>query len=151
MQLNMANPTGPRGLDPNLPFIAAYAAAEFDDLIGERESSLENIKKLLGLLNEAFPHSIVNNNSGEFKLDPLGADVFSRAINESHHMNLNSYQEVLARAEELAVQLGGVVEKDAPIELPLEKLKAFCVALSKFALSTRQQASRSRAKNPGVR
>src|SRR5262245_21456783 len=100
----MANafPTEFRGLDPNLPTIAALAAAEIDDLIGNRAQDFSNVSLLADLLRKSFQPSQQLGGSTKQLLDPVSTDVFTRTLRQAGNQTLASFDDLAKASLELA-------------------------------------------------
>ena len=67
-----------RGLDPDLPSIAALAAAEVDGLIRRQQSDLQNLGRLAEVLTTTFA-TAEHSGGARHLLDPVSANVFASA------------------------------------------------------------------------
>lgn len=133
--MNNATSTAYRSLDPDLPSIAALAAAEVDALIQKRPSQSENLRKLADLLTVSF---------GDFKqqgqvrrmLDPVSTTVFANTFRDASHAQVNTYDELATSSLDLAKKMSGAVNMSA--EDLLGQLKQFCLALSRYSLASKE-------------
>lgn len=126
-----------RGLDPNLPTIAALAAAEIDDLISNRAQQIENVSLLANLLRTSFQATSQVGGGAKQLLDPVGTDVFARSLRYSSNQNLASLDDLAKLSLDLATKMTSVADhKDASL---LEELKKFCIVLSRYALSSKER------------
>lgn len=129
--------------DPELPFIAASAALELDDVIKGRSTSLQHFNELSAVLKTALsatddaPRALAS-------VDPVTSTVFQRALrasDQSRGLTTESLaQKVLDITLELQLRPGGQPD--------LELMKRFCVELSRTALSSRDATQRSRSEHP---
>lgn len=123
-----------RGLDPELPTIAAFAAAEVDELLRDRASPVNYLQRLSQLLATSFERRPGDCGPRHF-LDPISANVVASTLRDaSSATGLSSYDE-LARA---SLQLAGQMKAASPTanRQLLIDLKRFCLALSKHALAS---------------
>ena len=121
-----------RGLDPDLPSIAALAAAEVDGLIRHEHSELRNLSRLAQVLTSSFQES-AGGSGARFLLDPVSTNVFAATWRDANSASLNSYDELAKASLELADQMKGA---SGGMEDPvLTHLKRFCLALSRYALA----------------
>jgi hypothetical protein len=122
-----------RALDPDLPSIAALAAAEVDDLIHHRQSAVNNLKKLSALLAKSFERGEGQVGSKYF-LDPNSVNVVVSTLRDAHAGGLSSYDELAETSLRLAGQMRAATNI---VEEPLlANLKRFCLALSKHSLAS---------------
>src|SRR4051794_20677005 len=102
--MKMANAIAYRGLDPDLPSIAALAAAEVDELINQRHSEIENLKRLADVLQTSFDSSNMQAGAKRF-LDPISTNVFVNSLRDARQAKLSSYDELAQASLELASQM----------------------------------------------
>jgi hypothetical protein len=121
-----------RGLDPDLPSIAALAAAEVDGLIRRQQSDLQNLGRLATVLTTTFAESGHSSGSRHL-LDPVSANVFASARREALASSVSSYDELANASLELAEQMKRASERVD--DAVLAQLKRFCLALSRYALA----------------
>ena len=117
-----------RALDPDLPFLAARAAVELDNLILNQPTSLDSVKQIASLLQGST--TLAAGGQRKSLMDPATVDLVGRAIiaQGDQVMTITALAEVAARiADELAS-----TEQDPKRNL-LEKMRTFCVALSREA------------------
>lgn len=128
------------GLDPDLPSIAALAAAEVDEVIHKRSTAFENLKRLAQLLSTSFDRT--NRQQGSKRLlDPVSMNVVVSTLRDAHASKLSSYDELADASLQLANQMKEVTENDN--EPLLVDLKRFCLALSKYSLASKESISTS--------
>ncbi|WP_295577997.1 hypothetical protein [uncultured Lamprocystis sp.] len=132
-----------RVTDPELPFIAATAALEVDNVIHGRGAATPNLQKLSNLLRNSTSHLDHSTQPKHF-MDPVSVDVFQRAIAESYNCHLNSIQDIAQKASEVAIQMASAPTKEDLLEI----LKRFCLELSRQAMTTRQMMQHSRSESP---
>jgi hypothetical protein len=131
----MTNPSNAeyRGLDPELPSIAALAAAEVDELLHERPSPVSHLQKLSRLLANSFAVQPLEFGPRHF-LDPISTNIVASTLRDANSTRLSSYDELAKASLELADQM-----KDASPAASRQRLidlKRFCLALSKHALAS---------------
>ena len=124
-------------LDPDLPSIAALAAAEIDDVLRDRHSGLGNVSRLAEVLRASFSESSQSTSGARKLLDPISAGVFTRTFRDAQQSNMNSYEELAKVSLALAEQLKTAADiVDSSL---LEGIKSFCLALSKYALASKER------------
>jgi len=122
-----------RSLDPDLPSIAALAAAEVDGLIRRRQSDLQHLGRLAELLTTTFA-TPERSGGARHLLDPVSANVFASARRDALASSVSSYDELAHASLELAEQMKGASARID--EEVLAQLKRFCLALSRHALAS---------------
>jgi hypothetical protein len=122
-----------RGLDPDLPSIAALAAAEVDGLLRHEPSQLQNLGRLAQLLTASFDQAAPGGGQRHL-LDPVSANVFASSWRDARATSLSSYDELAKASLELAEQMKQASDKAGDAHLGL--LKRFCLALSRYALAS---------------
>ena len=120
-------------LNPELPLIASQAAIELDLLIRHQVSNLSATKRLASLLAQSF--SGESNLAGpRFLVDPSTATVVSRALEEAHLggevRTINDLTQEAWKVSERLQASGPNEDKES-----LERVRAFCAALSESAAS----------------
>ena len=136
-----------RATDPNLPFIAANAASELDNVLHKRQTGTDNVEKLSLLLR----HSIIPEGPGtsaKSLMDPLSTDVFSREYALSYKHDLTSLEELATKTVELSKGLSEPTNGTSKKETALATMRDFCIALSRYAMSKRDSIYGSRMKHP---
>lgn len=142
-------------LDPRLPRIAAMAAVEFDWLIQAAQRpakakpsvSHKSINGLWSLLSDSpgeTPHSV---ESRAFH-DSLGLHFFAQAYNHIPHPPVTTREDLLPAVTELTEALHKAHEGKALDQDVLEKLKAFCIGLSRYASAYRKMIYDNRPEHP---
>lgn len=126
-----------RRLDPDLPSIAALAAAEVDGLLNHRASSVSNLKRLSQLLATSFATQADSYSVRRF-LDPIGVSVVVSTLRESECARTDSYDKLAEASLRLANQMDHATDDGS--EQFLTTLKRFCIALSKHALASNSTA-----------
>jgi hypothetical protein len=116
-----------RALDPKLPFLAARAAMELDSLILAQQPSLDSVRQLASLLQGS---TIVTSGQRQSLMDPATVDLVGRAIVSQGNQVL-TITDLADAAARIANDLAGA-EQDPQRQL-IEKMREFCVALSREA------------------
>ena len=122
-----------RGLDPDLPSIAALAAAEVDGLIRRQQSDLQHLGRLAEVLTTTFANA-ERSEGARHLLDPVSANVFASARRDALASAVSSYDELAHASLELAEQMKGASARVD--DAVLTQLKRFCLALSRYALAS---------------
>jgi hypothetical protein len=133
-----SEPVAHRGLDPDLPTIAALAAAEVDELIHHRESEVHNLQRLAHFLTTSFENQRGHGGARRF-LDPVSADVVASTLRDARQLPMSSYTELAQVSLQLAEQMRSAANAHADDLLP--QLKRFCLALSRYALASKEGIS----------
>lgn len=135
-------------LDPSLPFVAANAAIELDDLIRGRQQDLKFVTKLAELLSNAVvvtPYPGVRNHKA--LIDPVSADVFNRAYAKTYNSEgVNTIDQLASLVAKLANELGELGPKNA--KESLSQFRDFCVALSNYSMTSRNAIYGSSSGHP---
>ncbi len=131
-------------LDPNLPTIAAMAAAEIDTIQRRKKTKLLYLQKLADLLSVSITESCGDDQSQNTLrlLDPVSSGVISKAVTEYKASKPESYEEVKRISEDLAKEMHNV--QDATDPQILDKIKIFCLAISRYALASRKTPNHKR-------
>ena len=117
-------------LDPRLPLWASRAAVQLDNLINKKSSDLSAVAHLLQLLKEDLSSGVSSGWS-----DPSDEAVFYQAFQKTHpDDHLESLGDVRAAARKIMLQLEVASKSTFDTNL-LEKLRDFCIALSRFSQS----------------
>jgi hypothetical protein len=124
-----------RGLDPDLPSIAALAAAEVDDLIHCRQSAVSNLQRLAQVLTNSFETPAELGGAKRF-LDPISANVVASTLRDARQTPMSSYDELAKVSLQLAEQMRRTATATTVDILP--QLKQFCLGLSKYALASKE-------------
>lgn len=146
---NTTTLTSFRAYDSNMPFIAANAAAEVDNLINNRSYKFDYIKKLSELLSKTPDKSPKSGNSRSSVsiMDPLSSTIFERAFEESSNTNLSSFDELNKKIQQLKKEINAlIIEDNIENQSMLTSLRDFLIALSKYSLSYRQEYSSDNSK-----
>ncbi len=136
-----------RALDPDLPIIAARAAMQLDLVIG----SIQHNEQLGQLRTDAIKQlatmisNLNGNAAGGLKclVDPLTANLLSKAYSDASRAQLNSLQELEGAMKKLGQMLVEASTQEVPQQDPVRALtlvRDFCVKLSEYAASKRQLA-----------
>lgn len=136
-------------LEPSLPRIAAQAAVEFDWLIQDKQgqpvanASYEAINTLSLLLSRSIGKHL-DADSKAF-VDSGGLNLFAKAYNDSHKSRpVKTRQDLALAITQLTQSLHGM-GSDADV---LVRMRAFGVALSKYAAVSRQMLYGNRQEHP---
>lgn len=124
-------------LNPDLPFLAANAALELDNILNDTASSLSYVEKLERLLESSAREQKVAGGRTRLLVDPVSSNVLSRALVASHQSNPGTLQDL---AEAISV-LSGYIKKLRASNLAkdnIASLRDFCVALSTYASASRR-------------
>lgn len=146
-----------RALDPDLPILAARAAMQLDSAISVvrsgkfrslRTDAIDQLAKLLSNMSSA-----IAGESGDLAsrslMDPLTANIVSRAYSDASKANLTSLGQLKSAAEKLSEMLkkaSSQQQGNDPVAA-LVLLRDFCVNLSEYAASKRQLAYGERPTN----
>jgi hypothetical protein len=130
-----SNTVAYHGLDPDLPSIAALAAADVDGLIQFRGSQVNNLERLAQVLTTSF-ENCSGQGSARRLLDPISTDVVASTFRDARQASMSSYDELAHVSLELADEMRRAA--DAPGNDLLLQLKEFCLALSKYALASKE-------------
>jgi hypothetical protein len=140
--------SGLLALDPDLPVVAARAALQLDSVIAAarrgakidtaRTDAIDDLARMMTQISTA-----IAGETGDFTsrslMDPLTANIVSRAYTDASRKELKSLGELRVAAD----QLSGMFKKASgpqensgkdPLE-PLALLRDFCVKLSEYAAS----------------
>ena len=135
MVIQEPGPQSPlQGLDPNLSFIASQAAIELDNLLLGTSKKLDAVHDLaLRLKNSA--EEISGSTTMRNLMDPQSIRVFSQAYTETQGESVSTIDELANKAWRIAGDLDEA--KADPQRQTLERLRSFCVALSRIASAQR--------------
>jgi hypothetical protein len=126
-----------QAFDPDLPMLAAQAAMELDNYQCTGEKGFSAVKELHSQLQNSFAHTGGANPSCKNLLDSSAVSLLG------HALHATSWVKDIATVDQLSGELWGIaqwlgrVETEAD-QLPIEKIRDFCVALSECAASQRQ-------------
>jgi hypothetical protein len=123
-----------QSLDPDLPSIAALAAAEIDALIRRQQTSIENVGRLAVVLSQWFGQSGKPMEARRL-LDPVSTTMFAKTIMDSHKTSFQSYNDLADITSNLAQQMNHIAEVES--DSLLSTMKDFCLALSRYALASK--------------
>ena len=132
---SLTKPEMLNALDPGLPFLAAQAAIELDNLLLGRSSPLEAVKLLAERMRNASENTEAPEGSKTL-MDLSTVEVFSSALHASQGQRVQTLIELTREAWTIAGALDAS-KVSQPKEV-LQSLRAFCVALSRCASSYRQ-------------
>lgn len=123
-----------QSLDPDLPSVAALAAAEIDALIKSQQTSFDNVGRLSVVLSDWFGRTSQQIEARRL-LDPVSTTIFAKTIMDSHKTSFQSYKDLANITSALANQMNHIseVENDDLLRI----MKDFCIALSRYALASK--------------
>jgi len=138
-----------RALDPDLPMLAARAAMQLDTFIsasrnGEKTQEIRTdaINKLAAMVTSVtLPRAAES--PARALMDPLTANIVSRAYSEASNAPLRSWKDLELAANKLSEMFKSVShpgERGQDPLVSLQLLRDFCVKLSEYAASKRQLA-----------
>jgi hypothetical protein len=134
-----------RALDPSLPMLAARAAMELDNYKLTGEVSFEAVKHLCLRLRNSF--AINGGGGAKALLDSSTVSIVGYALNSSNWAGqISTIDQLGNKLQEIAEGLEGA--ESTPANAPIEKMRDFCVALSKSAASYRQAFNDLRPSHP---
>ncbi len=122
-------------LNPDLPFLAANAALELDNILNNTGLSLSYVQKLERMLESS--EQKVAGGRARLLVDPVSSNVLSRALVASRQGNPGTLQD-LAKAMSV---LSGYIKQLRDSNLAkgdIATLRDFCVALSTYASASRR-------------
>ncbi len=117
--------------DPNLPFLAANAAIEIDDIIKGRSNDLKNARLLVEKIIGSDEGLDADYGSRSF-IDPVASNVISKAFFVSHGASINSHKEYSKALKKIAEELESLLDAG---HKPEEGIRKFFVALSQQSLA----------------
>jgi hypothetical protein len=135
-----------RALDPDLPLLAAQAAMELDNFRLQHGSEFDAVAQLATRLKNCFAN-VPDSPKTKALLDSGAVSILGRALDSSR------WAEKVSTLSQLSQELWKVAEllervPSSPKDLPIEKIRDFCVALSECAGSYRQSFNDLRPSNP---
>ena len=137
----------------DLPSLASHAAVELDDVILGRVKSLAAVEQLASVMSE-FLTSADKADQLTASVDPRTMVIVSRAINDSGLAGsspLTKVKDLQQEADVISKKLRSLTEPDALKKLDhdaLEKMRAFCLKLSKFAMVSYRAGEEYRHRHP---
>lgn len=141
-------------LDPRLPRIAAQAAVEFDWLIQLKRGQMlqhhsrESIKALGFLLAGSLGALHGGDARKGVSADSLGLNLLAKAYNASYTQPVKTREELADAIQQLTTSLQNAGEEREMLEIVLEGMRGFCVALSEYAAAYRKMIYGSRTEHP---
>ena len=146
---NPVQSTQLRALDPELPVLAARAAMQLDLALGAfrqgtptgslRTDAINQLATMMSNVSTAMAGGA----AARGLVDPLTANIVSRAYSDVSDEKLKSWQDLEAAASKISklFQRVGITQEQGndPLE-NLKLLRDFCVKLSEYAASKRQLA-----------
>lgn len=140
---------GLRALDPNLPFLASEAAIDIDNLLSNRAEDLTAIETLAKLLTNSMEQGGTGGPPRSL-MDPGTLTVLGQALAEARSSQaLQKMEDLLTEAARIAGSLSSHDLKEKPDEL--ERLRDFCVALSRAAVAYHKSIGDLRPSHPFLR
>lgn len=134
-----------RAGDPNLSFLALQAVSELDSLLKGETRQLKAVCQLAARLRNSTA-DIANSAKRQSLMDPQAVQLFSEAYLESHGESVSTIDGLAREAWLIADEFDKVAETDG--KGVVEKLRAFCLALSRIATSNRKAALNARSNKP---
>ncbi|MGO8744833.1 MAG: hypothetical protein ACLQNE_02480 [Thermoguttaceae bacterium] len=122
-------------LDPRLSFLASQAAVELDNLLLDKGTELEAVRKLGIRLEESMESSAETGERRTF-LDAPTVSVLTEAITQSSPQAVQSLADLVKEAWQMATDLRGT--EPTSDKSALRRLRSFCLFLSQNARSYRQ-------------
>ena len=129
-------------IDPELPFLAAKAAVELDNLLLKRPCQQLTSVVLLAKKLEHSSARISGSVSQRKLMDLPDIEVLNNTVHATGNFSGVTLNELAIKASKIAKQLQTVGEKKGESGTIAES-RAFCVALSRCASSYMQSASES--------
>lgn len=126
--------------DPDLPFLAANAAIEIDDIIKGRSNELKNTRLLFEKINRSDESLDVDLGTRSF-IDPIASDVISKAYIVSHGTSINSHKDYSKALRKIIEELESLLDAG---HTPEEAIRRFFVALSQQSLAYQDSLFNSR-------
>lgn len=121
-------------LDPDLPFLAASAALELDNVLIGTSTSTEHVEQLMATLSSAF--STGQSATKKF-LDPISCTILTRALSESGGSGSAQQSDLTTAISRLSERLEGI-KKSSTKKEQVSELRDFFVALSRLASTSRK-------------
>jgi len=131
--------TQPQTLEPDFPSTASMAAVELDNLVRGRQYTLSAVESLTKYL--ALDESAGSREHAMSLLDPSTYVVLNHAIHSSRYLETaaKTTKAVSDKVSKIRELLESVIRdpdrKRETMSEEIRKLRAFCVALSKYASS----------------
>lgn len=123
------------GRDPHLSFVASQAAIELDNLVLGISTKLDAVKQLAARLKNST-EAVTGSTAKRNLMDPQAIRVFSQAYEETQGESVTTIDELATKAWNIAGDLNDA--KADPTNQNLEKLRSFCVALSRISSAHRK-------------
>ncbi len=123
--------------DPDLPFLASEAAIDIDNMLTKNSYDFNAIHLLAERLKNSIQFDAPNASSHSL-MDPATLSVLGEAVAKSTRKTNNSHK--IDNLLKEAAKIADLLSKETPIEdrEELEKVREFCVALSRAALAYRK-------------
>lgn len=132
----------------DLPSISALAAAEIDELLNpdqdeaQKEYKLVYLPEILGVLHRSLPEPRQSVRNLYQELNPISTEILSNSISEALNEKVESMAELVRAGKELETEIRQIEESEltpTQARIVLEKLKRFCLALSKYSMADRDR------------
>lgn len=117
---------GLRALDADLPFLAAEAAVDIDNLLTDGGTLSESVLRLAELLRQSV--DVGTGSTPKSLMDPATLSVLGEAIELAQRPSEFTTTTLLVEAAKIAEELSAVGREHPPAAL--ESARDFCVALS---------------------
>lgn len=129
------SPATLRLYDPDLPMLAAQAAIELDSLRRGKPIGLSTVNEIANRLLTSFDST--GDNGKRAAVDSSTFAIVGQALDSAEWSGrLKTTQQLVSEAGQIAKAMNDVTESANP-EM-IEKIRNFCVALSKYAAAYRQ-------------
>jgi len=120
-----------RVLDPDLPFLAAEAAVDIDNLLSSRSEDLTAIRRLAEQLKNSLKLRPLGEQPRSL-MDPATLTVLGEAmLKVLHPFPPSKFEDLLSEASKIAEELSNAEPTSNPKEM--QKARNFCLALSRAA------------------
>lgn len=137
----LANP-----LTPELATLASDAAIELDLLINGEETDLAAVKELASYLAKTSAETPSTPTERRFSVDMATETILGRAFVQTGADHNSIIENLLQKTREVASELNTAANTQHPVSL--ERIRAFCLALSQSAAAYRQLFLGARPENP---
>lgn len=128
-------------MDPELPFLAARAAIELDNLLLNRGQKLDAVASLAERLRNSSTR-ITNVQRDKALVDLSTVEILSSSVSATEQFSGSTLQDLAAKASEIAANLQTASERKSA-DSAIARSRAFCVALSRCASSYTQSVYES--------
>lgn len=124
-----------RAMDSEIPFLAAQASVEIDNLINESDDSVVLSRQLIGMLVNSIESGSAADSKKQLTIDPVSRNLLNKAYQNTFHKPVNTNDDLQSALKSL---MDNVANNDKLADNFLESLRGFFIALSTYALSERQ-------------